>query len=130
VGPYLLDERLPGTIPVRASKRVDAVSFSDPSAAAFLGRGFVQSGGAAVLRDSAGELFVPLNRPGSLDIEVEGSSTAGAWTFNSHPVSGVRFHIESEWIERGVNVLHVDGTGLAIRRLTLIEGRDWPPRDQ
>lgn len=129
VGPYLLDERLPATIPVRPSRRVDVVSFAEP-AAAFLGRGFVQRGGGAVLRESAGELFVPLNRPGALDIAVDASGANGAWTFNGHPVAGPRFHVESDWVERGVNVLRVDGSGLTVWRLTLTEGPDWPPRDQ
>jgi hypothetical protein len=131
VGPYLLDERVATTNPMLSSKRTETVHLADPSAIAFLGRGFEQTSAGAVLRSGVGELFVPLNRPGSFELSVAFSGSeegTSSWAFNGHRLASPPFHIEATWVERGINVLRVEAdNALAIRELGLAEGPDWPP---
>lgn len=147
VGVYLLDERVPTTNPLLPPKRTETVRLPEPWAIALLGRGFAHTADGAVLRQEVGELFVPLNRPGSFELDVAvdaGPTDEITWTFNGRQVAGPPFHIDGSWVERGVNVLRVQalrlrsgqalrlGSGqaagaLVIRELTLIEGPEWPP---
>lgn len=129
VGPYLLDERVPTTSPLVPSKRRETVAFTDAWTIAFLGRGFAQGRAGAVLIQDHGELLLPLNRPGSLTLEldVEGVSDELEWAFNGRPVQGPPLHIPGEWVERGINRLAVTGGTATIRALTLTEGPEWPP---
>lgn len=129
VGPYLLDERVATTNPLLPTKRRETVKLSDPWAIALLGRGFAQTRQGAVLTQGGGEIFVPLNRPGSLELEVaiEGASGELTWAFNGHRIAGPPFQIDGAWVDRGINLLTVSGGGLTIRELTLAEGPEWPP---
>ncbi len=129
VGPYLLDERVPTTNPLVPAKRRETVAFSDAWTVAFLGRGFEQGRAGAVLTQQTGEIFVPLNRPGSLTLEldVEGGSDELAWAFNGRPMQGPPFQIPGAWVVRGINRLAVTGGTATIRALTLTEGPEWPP---
>lgn len=131
VGPYLLDERVSTTNPLLPPKRTETVPLSEPWALAFLGRGFEQTPTGAVLRHGVGEFFVPLNRPGSLELNlaIDGEAAGAlAWAFNGHRTAGPQLHIEASWVERGINILRVEAGGvLSIRELTLTEGPEWPP---
>jgi hypothetical protein len=131
VGPYLLDERVSTTNPLLPSKRSETVRLSEPWAIALFGRGMEQTVSGANLAGVVGELFVPLNRPGSLVLDVA-TEAAGApeatWAFNGHQLTAPPFQIDAAWVERGINVLRVETSGgLVIRELTLTEGPDWPP---
>jgi len=127
VGPYLLDERVAATNPLIPPIERQTVSFAVPRATAFIGRGFDLVEEGAVLREEAGEIFVPLNRPGSLDIDVMAKGTAGGrgWTFNGHPLAGPPFHVEADWVTRGINRLGTSGRGLTVLQMTLTEGPEW-----
>lgn len=128
VGPYLLDERLPTTNPLWPSARVAGVDFTDDTSRPFVGRGFVRTQNGAQLDGPDGDLFVPLNRPGGLDLSITSAGGVDVqWTFNGHALSGPRMHVEAAWIRRGINVLKVRGTGVVVRELRLEEGPDWPP---
>jgi hypothetical protein len=129
IGPYLLDERVATTNPLLTSKRTETVLLSAPGAIAFFGRGVEQTRNGAAVRHGAGELIVPLNRPGSFDLDVglAGTGARLTWAFNGQPVAGPPFHIEARWVKRGINILRVEGDGAIIRDLTLTEGPEWPP---
>lgn len=140
VGPHLLDERLPATFPLLPHEPRETVELASPTALGFLGRGFRPSRSGAELVDADGELFVPLNRPGALDLELAiDASDAVEWRFNGHPVApegarvpGVwRLHVNAAWVERGIHRLGVrrHSGSLTIQRMTAIEGPDWPPRE-
>jgi hypothetical protein len=130
VGPYLLDERLPTTNPLLPRKRAEGVDLSRPESRGFLGRGFSRAACGAALEQPAGELFVPLNRPGALTLEVE-VEVEGTWSFNGRTLGpGTRWRIDAASVERGLNVLRVESAGDrrgCVRRLQLTEGTEWPP---
>lgn len=144
VGPYLLDERLPTTNPLLPRKRQEIVPLSKESALAFYGRGLIRTELGAELNGNRGELLLPLNRPGSLTVQVDALGLSNGeveWTFNGRTltqlsdsdVAGGRqtFFIESAWVVRGINVLRVDSHtasgSLVLSRFSLKEGKDWPP---
>lgn len=125
VGPYLLDERLPTTNPLLPRKRRETVLLSADWARAFFGRGFLHTPRGAELRGPVGELFLPLNRPGRLRVELElDGSQPARWSFNG----AAGLDVAASAVKRGVNVLRVEAApGLVVRSVTLIEGEDWPP---
>lgn len=126
VGVYLLDERLPTTNPLLPHISETSVDFTRPSSSPFVGRGFARTT-EGISTAHTGELFIPLNRPGSFDLEVDARADAARWSFNGRGVTPPRMHIEAAWVTRGLNVLRVEGDDVRVRAMRLVEGPEWPP---
>jgi len=143
VGPYLLDERVATTNPLRKSKRRAEVRLAGKRALPFLGRGLRADPDGAITTGDAAELFVPLNRTGKLQVHLEllGKLPSGAelkWNgeaLKTRPSTRgtskiLSADVSAAQVERGINTLGVASkdTSLTLLRLVLYESDDWPAR--